>query len=92
MAARIMCKPMVWGLRELPEVVRLPSGKVRFRFRENDLAVAYVRTAEGTTRYIFEDRGNEWVPIPRERNVTLRPRSGNVDRLAARILRAFRLA
>lgn len=56
-------KKFVWGVREFPEIIQLPSGRIRFRMRNNGLLIAFVRNDQGTFRYLFEDCGNEWVPF-----------------------------
>jgi hypothetical protein len=54
---------IVYGVREFPEIIHLPTGKTRFRMRNNAPLMAFVRNENGTFRYLFHDCGNEWVPF-----------------------------
>lgn len=55
---------MVFGSMEIKPTKGFPHGKVRFKFRTGEFAVAYVKTKDGIRMFYVKDEGDSWTAGP----------------------------
>lgn len=63
----------VYGIPETTKPLKdFPPGKIRLRFRHEDLGVAHVRTPDGIRCFLIEEKDGHWIPsMELARNLTV---------------------